>query len=394
MDIKEVVSGIEGSFADLKSELNTIKEKQDFLDELKLDKITQDITKNLEAMQEEQQKMQAAIERQEVGSADENQEKEHAKKFDAFLRDIKAGKDELEVRAMSTDNNPDGGYLVRPAFVNKVVDRVFETSPLRLVADTLSGSTKSIEMLIDDNEAGGGWTAEGSTITETDTPQGGLKEIVAHKLYADPKISEEQIQDSYFNVEAWLQNKVGDKLARLENTAFVSGDGVGKPRGFLTYPATSGAAYERGKIQQVNLGATSLNADAANGLIELHGSLKEAYQGNAVFGMKRASYAEVLKTKGNDTYYFGATLLRDGQTVPTLLGKRVIFMDDMPAEASAALAVVYGDFSRGYTIYDRVGLSVLRDPYSTKGFVEYYTTKRTGGDVTNFEAIKLGKLSA
>ena len=394
MDMKEVVAGIEGSFSDLKSELETVKGKQDALDELKLDRITDDITANLEALQEEQQKIKAAVERQETEEKGiDSLEKEHEAKFNEFLRDLKGGKDEIEVRAMTTDNNPDGGYLVRPALVNKVVDRVFESSPIRLVADTMSGSTKSIELLIDDNEAGGGWIGEGATVTETDTPQLGIKEIVAHKLYADPKVSEEQVQDSYFNVESWLQGKVGDKLARLENTAFVSGDGVGKPRGFLSYTAGT-SAYARNTIEQVNLGATSFNGTSADGLIDLQASLKELYQPSAVFGMKRASYGKILQAKGNDSYYFGTTLLRDGQNTPTLLGKRVLFMDDMPAEASAALGVVYGDFSRGYTIYDRIGLSVLRDPYSTKGFVEYYVTKRTGGDVTNFEALKIGKLSA
>jgi HK97 family phage major capsid protein len=394
LDIKEVVAGIEGSFADLKSELATIKGKQDSYDEEKLTRITDDITKNLEQMQAEQQKMKAAMERQEKASeAGDDIEAKHAEQFNSFLRDIKSGKDEIEVRSMSTDANPDGGYLVRPQFVNKVVDRVFETSPIRLIADTISGSSKSIELLIDDNEAGAGWIGEGGTVSETDTPQIGIKEIVAHKAYADPKLSEEMIQDSAVNIEQWLQSKVGDRIGRLENTAFVNGDGVGKPRGFLTY-AAGGTSYTRGQIQQYNLGATSLNATATDGLIQLQAQLKEPYQSNAVFGMKRASYGAILTAKGADTHYFGATLLRDGQAIPTLLGKQVVLMDDMPAEASAALAVVYGDFTRGYTIYDRVGLQVLRDPYSTKGFVEYYVTKRTGGDVTNFDAIKIGKLSA
>ena len=393
-ELNEVVAGIESSFADLQTELKSVKEKQDFLDELKLDKITEEITKGMEALQDEQQKQRAVLERQSQGEDEtKTQDEEHAEKFNDFLRDVKSGKEEMEVRAMQTDVNPDGGYLVRPEMVNKIVDRVFETSPIRLVADVLTGSSKSIELLIDDNEAGAGWVSEGATINETNTPQIGIKEIVAHKAYADPKLSEEMVQDTSVNIEQWLQNKVGDRIGRLENGAFVAGDGVGKPRGFLTY-AAGGTSYARGQIEQVNLGATTFDATAADGLIELHGSLKETYQNAAVWGLKRISYSSILKAKGADTHYFGATLLRDGQNIPTLLGKQVIFMDDMPAEASGALGVVYGDFGRGYTIYDRVGLQVLRDPFSTKGFVEYYVTKRTGGDVTNFDAIKLGKLSA
>ena len=203
----------------------------------------------------------------------------------------------------------------------------------------------------------------------------------------------EMIEDAYLDVEGWLAGKVADKFARTQNTAFVSGTGVGQPRGFLTYAAWSAAGvYERDKIEQVNMGsAAALNAD---GLIELQNALKEGYQGNAVFGMKRTTFGAALQLKGSDNYFFSPVLLANGQATIQLLGKPVVFMDDMPAVGANALSVVYADFSMAYTILDRVGLQVLRDPFTNKGFVTYYTTQRVGGDVTSFDAIKIGKVAA
>lgn len=409
-EIKELGNEIMGSVASLRTELDSIKGKVDSLDDLKLDKIVDDITLKMEKSQKAQQEaeakmksIEAAIQRSDVsGESATNEYVEKSK--EAFREYLASGEvkhgfkvttDGIEVRAMSTDVNPDGGYLVRPEFADFIVGRVFETSPLRGVARVISVSSKSLEVLVDDNEAAASWSAEGSTGGETSTPQLGLKEIVAHKIEADPRVTAEMIQDSAINIEQWLQGKVAEKFARTENTAFVNGTGVAQPRGFLTYAAATDAdTYERDKIGQFNLGATSFTATAADGLIQLQSLLKEAYQPNAVWGMKRATYGKIMKTRGNDAYFFGNTFLKDGNAQPTLLGKPVVFMDDMPAEGSNNLAVVYADFGVGYTIIDRVGLQVLRDPFSSKPFVTYYTTKRVGGDVTNFDAIKLGKLSA
>lgn len=395
-EIKKIAEEINSTFADLRSEQNSIKGKIDALDNLKLDRMVDEITTKLDDMQKSQSKMEAAINRPEFNGGEEKEDIEAKSRevFDAFMRDSKT-KEEVEVcvKAMSTDVNPDGGYLVMPSMANFVVDRIFETSPMRQIARVETIGTKSLEVLIDDNEAGARWIDEGASSGDTTTPQIGKMEIAAHKLEADPKITTEQLQDSFLNVESWLQGKVADKFSRTENTSFVNGNGVGKPRGFLTYDAWGSAGvYERNGLEQVNLGNAS--AVTADGLIELQNSLKEPYQGNAVFVMQRASYGAILKLKGNDQYFFGQTLLKDGQMSPTLLGKRVIFMDDMPSIASNSLAFAYGDFGVGYTIVDRVGLTVLKDPYTNKGFLTYYTTKRTGGAVTNYDSIKIGKIAS
>jgi|AKVG01.1.fsa_nt_gi HK97 family phage major capsid protein len=392
-EIKSLVEGVNSSFADLRTEQENLKGRLDSLDDLKLDRMTDDITKKLEQVQEKQAKLEAASNRPGVESSEKSAESKA--QFDKWLRDHKGGKSELDIqtKAMSTDVNPDGGYLVRPEFADFVVDRVFETSPLRQVARVIQIGTKSIEVLVDDDEAAARWISEGASGGETDTPEIGLKEITAHKQEADPRLTTEQIEDSVLDVEQWIQDKVSSKFARGENTSFVTGNGVGKPRGFMTYDAWAAAGtYERNKIEQVNSGSAS--ALTADGLIDLQNALKEPYQPNAVFGMNRTTFGAALKLKGNDNYFFSPTLLKDGSQGMTLLGKRVIFMDDVAEIGSNTLSIVYADFSTAYTIVDRVGLQVLRDPYTNKGFVTYYTYKRVGGDVTNFDGIKIQKIAS
>jgi len=370
--------------------------------EEKHQRMADDITAKLAEMQTKQAKLEAAMNRPGAGEGkgmDGELEQKHRDAFRQYMANgtlpdgFKAGSEGIEVKAMSTDVNPDGGYLVRPELSNTIITRVFETSPLRQVANVERTGAKSIDILIDDQEAAARWVGEGASGGQTDTPQLAQKVIAAHKIEADPRMTTEMIEDSYLDVEAWLAGKVADKFARTQNTAFVSGDGIGKPRGFLTYAAAAVAGtYERNAITQINMGsAAALNAD---GLIEVQNGLKEEYQAGAVFGMKRTTFGAALQLKGNDNYFFSPVLLRDGQASIQLLGKPVVFMDDMPAVAANALSVVYADFGRAYTILDRVGLQVLRDPYTNKGFVTYYTTQRVGGDVTSFDAIVIGKVAA
>ena len=401
-EIKGLVEKINPTLVELRSEIDALKADapKDVVTEEKHQKMADDITAKMAEMQAKQAKLEAAISRPGGEGKADNAEME-AKHRDAFREymaygtlpaGFKAGSEGIEVKALSTDVNPDGGYLVRPELSQTIVTRIFETSPLRGVANIERTGAKSIDILIDDDEAGARWVGEGASGGQTDTPQLGQKVIAAHKIEADPRMTTEMIEDAYLDVEGWLAGKVADKFARTQNTAFVNGTGVGQPRGFLTYPAQAvSGTYERGKINQVAMGnATLLDAD---GLIEVQNALKEAYQPGAVWGMKRTTFGAALQLKGSDNYFFSPVLLRDGQASMQLLGKPVIFMDDMPAVAAAALAVVYADFSQAYTIVDRVGLQVLRDPYSNKGFVTYYTTQRVGGDVTSFDAIAIGKVS-
>jgi len=403
-EIKGLVEKINPTLTELRGEIDALKAAAptDVVTEEKHQRMADDITAKLAEMQTKQAKLEAAMNRPGAGAGkgmDGELEQKHKDAFRQYMANgtlpdgFKAGSEGIEVKAMSTDVNPDGGYLVRPELSNTIITRVFETSPLRQVANVERTGAKSIDILIDDQEAAARWVGEGASGGQTDTPQLAQKVIAAHKIEADPRMTTEMIEDSYLDVEAWLAGKVADKFARTQNTAFVSGDGIGKPRGFLTYAAAAAAGtYERNAITQINMGsAAALNAD---GLIEVQNGLKEEYQAGAVFGMKRTTFGAALQLKGNDNYFFSPVLMRDGQASIQLLGKPVVFMDDMPAVAANALSVVYADFGRAYTILDRVGLQVLRDPYTNKGFVTYYTTQRVGGDVTSFDAIVIGKVAA
>lgn len=298
-------------------------------------------------------------------------------------------------KSMSTGNNPDGGYLVSPDQRSDVtVDRIFETSPMRAVSQIITTGSNEIEIPIDDNEsATGGWVGEVEAISETSTPEVGVLKIAVHEQYAEPRATQKMLDDSFINIEAWLARKTDDILTRTENTAFVAGDGANKPKGVLSYAnwATAGA-YERNKIEQIASGTSG--AITADGLRNLQGSLVEAYQSGASFLMKRDAFTDVSLLKdGAGRYLLNERMLATGAEV-RLLGKPLYFADDMQAVAADSLAVAYGDFGVGYTIVDRMGIRVLRDPYTAKPFIKFYTTKRVGGAVTNFQAIKLQKLAA
>ena len=403
-EIKGLVEKINPTLVELRSEVDALKASapKDVITEEKHNRMVEEITKNVEALNTKQAKLEAAMNRPNGGESkgmDADLEQKHRDAFKQYMSNgtlpegFKAGSEGIEIKGMSTDVNPDGGYLVRPELSTMVIDRVFETSPVRQVANVERTGAKSIDILIDDQEATARWVGEGASSGQTDTPQLAQKVITAHKIESDPRMTTEMIEDSYLDVEAWLSRKVAEKFSRTQNTAFVSGDGVGKPRGFLTYAAQStGGTYERNALHQVNMGsAAAMNAD---GLIEVQNALKEDYQAGAIWGMKRTTFGAALKLKGNDNYFFSPVLLRDGQATIQLLGKSVVFMDDMPAVAANALSIVYADFASFYTVLDRVGLQVLRDPFTNKGFVTYYTTQRVGGDVTSFDAAVIGKVAA
>lgn len=395
---EEIKSGLH----QLKKFQEQSEEKTSALVKGQIQAVADDLGTKFEELQQKQAGIEAVLQRT-GGVKPTDQEQEQAKqRKDAFLAYVRNGCEtrgltDLQLKALSTDNLGSGGYLVTPEMMSKIETRVFETTPLRRVANVVKTQSKSIEYILDDDQAGGGWVGEGDSPSETSTPTLGKIEIVAKKLYAYPKITNEMLADASIDVEAWLVNKIADVLSRLENTAFVSGNGVSQPRGFLTLTAGS-ANYARGQIQQVVNGSTS--APTENGIINLIGSLKEAYQPRASLLMKRATFIEYLKLSGTNVFRFfnlqpstGTTGQVLGSSL-SLFDKPVILADDMPVIGANALSVAYGDFSVGYTIADRQAISMMRDPYTAPGFQKYYAEKRTGGDVTNYEAIKLLKFSA
>ncbi len=297
-------------------------------------------------------------------------------------------------KSLITGSGVDGGFLVFPERANFEIDRIFETSPMRAIARIATTTSTELTVTIKDQKfPSGGWTTEPADRPTTDTPQIGELTIATHEHFAQPAVSQKMLDDSSINIEQFIMDGIDDELTREENTAFVNGDGSNKPRGFLSLPATTvPGEYQRGKLEQILSGSNGLVTE--NALIELQGSLKDRHQRNAVWLMKRSTWTKVLQlVNGIGQHSINVEILKEG-TGMLLLGKRVFFADDMPAVATDSLSVAYGDFRVGYTILDRLGLRVLRDPLTSKPFIKFYATKRVGGDVTNYEAIKLLKLTA
>ena len=308
--------------------------------------------------------------------------------FDTFLRKGEEVMGVEERKALSVGTDPDGGYVVNPDLSGRIVQKVFETSPMRAYASIQVISTDALEGLYDLNEASSGWVGETETRSETNTPQIGKWRIPVHELYAKPKATQKLLDDASINMEAWLASKVAEKFARDESTAFVSGNGINKPRGFLTY--ASGTTIP-GQIERVKTGASSAFAADPNGLdklIEALYGLKAPYRANATWFMSRAVMSLARKLQDSDGQYQWQPSNQAGQPA-TLLGYPIASFEDMETLAANSLSMAVGDMREAYQIVDRIGIRTLRDPYSAKPYVEFYTTKRVGGDIVNFEAIKL-----
>lgn len=350
----------------------------------KMDKLDKEITR----LQDEIKATQTAMNRigQNDGGKDARDEKS-AKHLAALTKYMRKG-DDTELKAMSVDSDVDGGFLVTPQMSSEIVKKVFESSPMRQLASVQTISSDAFEILQDLDEAGANWVGEGTTGRgDTSTPTFKKLVIPVHELEAEPKTTQKLLDDAAINLESWLAEKVSSKFARSEATAFISGNGVLKPRGILSY--ASGTGFEQ--IEQVNSGhATQI---LANGLLDLQGSLKEAYQANASFLMERASVTAIRKLVDLNGQYIWQPGLQPGAP-DMLLNKPLYHADDMETVGAGALAIAYGDFRQGYQIVDRIGIRVIRDIYTVRGAVVFVTTKRVGGGVKNFEAIKLQKISA
>ena len=289
-----------------------------------------------------------------------------------------------QFKDMSVDVESDGGFLVSPEIATEITKKLYETSPMRQLASVMTIGTDMLEMLYDGDEADSGWVGETQARPVTNTP--GLKQIKipVNEIYANPRATQKLLDDAAINIEAWLAEKVRDRFERQENRAFWVGDGILKPKGVFAYD--SGTGFNQ--IERVN---TALNsAMGADDFINLQTALKEGYQGNATWVINRLLVGTIRKYKDTVT---GQYIWQPGLQVGSpdvLLGRPVVKATDLPnAFAASTDLVAYGDFKAGYQIVDRFGIRVLRDPYTMKPWVTFYTTKRVGGGVKDFEAIKI-----
>ncbi|MGE0754583.1 MAG: phage major capsid protein [Alphaproteobacteria bacterium] len=314
---------------------------------------------------------------------------EYSKAFDKYLRKgMDAGLEALQSKALSVGSDPDGGYLVTPTMSSRIIKSVFETSPMRQLSAVETISTDALELIDDHDQAAAGWTSETGAISESNSPTLAKRNISTHELYAQPKATQKLVDDAAINIENWLAEKISDIFSRKENTAFISGSGVGQPRGILTYDA--GTAW--GQIEQVDSGSSG--AVTADAIIQLFYALKDVYAKRASFLMNRTVVQSVrlLKETSTNQYLWQPGLAAGSPD--TLMGVPVHMATDMPIAATDSLSVAVGDFKAAYQIVDRKGIHILRDPFTEKPFVKFYATKRVGGDVVNFEALKLMKLSS
>lgn len=288
----------------------------------------------------------------------------------------------IEKKALSVGTDPEGGYFVHPDMNGRIIKRVYETSPMRQWANVQTINTESLEGYVDIDQAQAGWVGEIAARPVTNTPQIGKWRIGVNEMYAKPQISQKLLEDSSVNAEQWVADKVADRFARLENTSFFAGSGVGQPRGILSY--TDGTTW--GFIER-QIVATTITAD---GVISLVYRLKEPYRRNARMLMTRTSHGIVRLLKDTQNRYIWQPAYEADQPA-TVLGYPVHEAADMEEVSGGAgrQVIAFGDFNEGYQIVDRAGISMLRDPYSAKPYVEFYSRKRVGGDVVNFEAIKI-----
>ncbi len=305
----------------------------------------------------------------------------------AFATYLRRDERHVPQAALSTGSDPDGGYLVPTTVSSRVITRVYETSPLRQYATVETIAGKELAIPRDEGEFGSGWVGETESRPETTTSQFGESKIMAHELYAAPRVTQSMVEDAGLDIEAWMANKVGDKFARAEATAFINGTGINQPRGLLTY--ASGTS--NGQIERIVSGnGTAVTAD---GIKDLVYSLKDYYTANARFMMKRLTVRDVVKLKdGQNNYLWQMGDIKGGQP-STLEGYPVVRAEDFPTIGAGTLPIAFGDFRAAYTIIDRLGINVLRDPFTAKPYVIMYTRRRVGGDVVNFEAVKLQVVS-
>jgi len=404
-DPKAMVEQISANWAAFKTEVeaNVGKKADDTLVQAKLGEINADITKLVKAHDEMVQKLAAA----QLGGAGAIVDPDVAAHDKAFAGWFRKGNEpssmrELEVKAkLTTQSDPDGGFLV-PTTMEAGIDRVLGTvSAVRSAARVITIGGSEYKRLVSMGGATSGWVGEENERPETDTPV--LREIAINtgEIYANPYATQTMLDDAVVDIASWLADEVSIEFAEQEGSAFVLGDGKKKPRGFLNYDKVANKDYGTGKTSAwgklgfIGTGAANgfkAAGEGADCLMDLYYALKAGYRAGASFMLSDEVMGTVRKMKDGEGNYLWAP--PTAEMSATFLGKPTITDDNMPGVNAGEFPIAFGNFQRGYTIIDRQGVRILRDPFTKKPFVGFYTTKRVGGGVTNFEAIKLLKIAA
>jgi len=309
--------------------------------------------------------------------ADTSMEK---KVFDKWLRDGKEALSPEEVKVLTASNDNTAGYLAPPEYVQELIKGIVEISPIRSIARVRSTTNRSVQIPRRTSTFAATFVAEQGSRTETTGYQVGMEEIPTHELYALVDISEQELEDSVFNLEQEMTSEFTEQFAKAEGNAFVSGNSVGKPEGIVTNSS-------------VGVTASGVSASLnANSLISLYHAVKPDYSRNGTFVMNRSTLAAVRKLQdGSGQYVFQAGFSLQVGVPNTILGAPYVEATDVADVGSSTKPIYFGDFRRGYLIVDRVSMSIMRDPFTqaTSGNVRYIARRRIGGQVILPEAIQI-----
>lgn len=318
---------------------------------------------------------------------------EHKNAFaDYIRRGNENGLRQFEEKAMSYGSNPDGGYLVPDETATEIGKRLATISPIRSIASVKTISSALYKKPFAITGPATGWVAETDARPQTSTATLSELQFPTMELYAMPAATSMLLDDAAVDIDAWIGEEVETVFAEQEGAAFINGDGVNQPKGLLTNTTVAESSWSWGNLGYVATGVDGAfpGSDASDILIENIYALKAGYRQNANWVMNRKTQAEIRKLKDADGNYLWQAPAGAGASA-SLMGFPLVEAEDMPDIDSDTFSIAFGDFRRGYLIVDRSGVRVLRDPYSAKPYVLFYTTKRVGGGVQDFDAIKLLK---
>jgi HK97 family phage major capsid protein len=301
----------------------------------------------------------------------------------------------VEAKSLSVGVAGDGGHIAPPEVQATIDRRLLGSSPMRRLASVRQTLSSSFKKPIATSAPAVGWVAETGTRTETATPSIDLLTFPMGELYAMAAATQSILDDAILDIDQWLAGEIAESFAAAEGVAFISGDGVNKPKGLLNYTIAADASAAWGQLGYIATGMAGAFAgtNPVDKLVDLTYAPKSPYRTNAAFLMNRRTVGQVRKFKDSTGQYIWQPSLVAGQP-STLLGFNVVECEDMPDVAANSHAIAFGDFAKGYLIVDRADVRVLRDPYSAKPFVMFYVTKRVGGGVQDFDAVKFLKFAA
>ncbi|AOF89465.1 phage major capsid protein [Sinorhizobium sp. RAC02] len=406
-EIKAVPETMTAAFDDFMEAFEVFKETNDrrlgeIEQKMTADVVTRDKVDRINRAMDEQKRVldQLALKRARPalgGSGEGNLEvAEHKAAFSAYMRrGDDAALRALESKAMSVGSAADGGYLVPPETDSDIGRRLSAASPIRALATVRQVSGTVLKKPFATTGMAAGWVAETAARPQTGNAQLAELSFPTMELYAMPAATPALLDDAAVDVESWIASEIDIVFGEQEGTAFVSGDGTNKPKGFLSYTNVAEASWSWGNIGYIATGAAGAfkASNPSDTLFDTIYALKAGHRQNGTFVMNRKTQGAIRKFKDADGNYLWRPPASVGQSA-SLLGFAIAEAEDMPDVAADSFSIAFGDFRSGYLVVDRTGVRVLRDPYSAKPYVLFYTTKRIGGGVQNFEAIKLVKFAA